>query len=286
MFKHTQISPLKIFSTALTMTVTLFALLFSMGASAASTVTVDGVKKAGEYTGTAPGTWSGTESLDWWNGHHSIYTLGANSNDLYWEINDNQTNGFSLNLFVEVPTYARRMVWSDGCEYNGAGCTDSDGNYLIDEEYLKAYQDGSHHIHGGKKEVKMDYHTQTHSEFFELRGLTGEIKWQDEDGNGISDDFTWATSREYLISEGICTTSLCLEYDTTASLELMYLGLASKQAAQDLIDDITDMHLHLSDEARGLPPITAVPIPAAAFMFAPALIGFLGLRRRAKSTAV
>jgi len=30
---------------------------------------------------------------------------------------------------------------------------------------------------------------------------------------------------------------------------------------------------------------SAVPIPAAAFMFAPALLGFLGLRRRAKSTA-
>ena len=29
--------------------------------------------------------------------------------------------------------------------------------------------------------------------------------------------------------------------------------------------------------------ISAVPIPAAAFMFAPALLGFLGLRRRAKS---
>ena len=30
--------------------------------------------------------------------------------------------------------------------------------------------------------------------------------------------------------------------------------------------------------------INAVPIPAAAFMFAPALLGFLGLRRRAKNT--
>jgi len=31
-------------------------------------------------------------------------------------------------------------------------------------------------------------------------------------------------------------------------------------------------------------PIGAVPIPAAAFMFAPALLGFLGLRRKAKTT--
>ncbi|RLB64101.1 MAG: hypothetical protein DRH08_10205 [Deltaproteobacteria bacterium] len=29
-----------------------------------------------------------------------------------------------------------------------------------------------------------------------------------------------------------------------------------------------------------------VPIPAAAFMFAPALLGFMGLRRKAKNKAV
>lgn len=32
--------------------------------------------------------------------------------------------------------------------------------------------------------------------------------------------------------------------------------------------------------------VSAVPIPAAAFMFAPALLGFLGLRRRAKNTSI
>ena len=30
--------------------------------------------------------------------------------------------------------------------------------------------------------------------------------------------------------------------------------------------------------------VSAVPIPAAAFLFAPALLGFMGLRRKAKNT--
>ncbi|HIC48071.1 MAG TPA: hypothetical protein EYM37_01775 [Methylophaga aminisulfidivorans] len=37
--------------------------------------------------------------------------------------------------------------------------------------------------------------------------------------------------------------------------------------------------------AAGIAPVSEVPIPAAAFMFAPALLGFMGLRRKAKQAA-
>jgi len=96
-------------------------------AGSAATVTMDGVKKSGEYTGTN----SGTESLQWWNGHHSIYGkdvyTSKTDNDLYWEINGSGSN-YSLNLFVEVPTYARRMIWQEGCDSTGSGCA-LDQNY-------------------------------------------------------------------------------------------------------------------------------------------------------------
>lgn len=243
-------------------------------AGSAATVTMDGVKKSGEYTGTN----SGTESLQWWNGHHSIYGkdvyTSKTDNDLYWEINGSGSN-YSLNLFVEVPTYARRMIWENGCNSTGTGCS-------LDQNYLDAYQLGTHHSN-----ADMSYSTQTGSEFFELKDNDAsivKIKWTDEDA--ITDNFTWATSREYLISNNICTTSFCDEYDMTSSLELMWLGLASEQAALNLISSITDMELHLSDEARGLPPVSEVPIPAAAFLFAPALLGFMGFRRRAQNKAV
>jgi len=37
---------------------------------------------------------------------------------------------------------------------------------------------------------------------------------------------------------------------------------------------------------RNYKQISAVPVPAAAFMFAPALLGFMGLRRKAKNKAI
>jgi hypothetical protein len=239
------------------------------GANAA-TVAVDGIKQAGEYAG---GESNGEESLLWWNSHESIYTKAAgNMNTLYWEIdNGGGSSNFTLNVFAEVPDYARRMIWVKDCKYKGPG-SDSDCN-AIPDEYLDAYEEGSHH-----NDVKMDYKTQTKSEYFEFNGADIKIKWQDEDNNGTSDDFTWATSREYLLENNICTTELCLQFDATASIEMMWLGLADEQAALDIIASITDMELHLSDEARGIPAV--VPVPAAAWLFISALGGLVVAKRK------
>ena len=43
--------------------------------------------------------------------------------------------------------------------------------------------------------------------------------------------------------------------------------------------------LYAGIEERTAPPIGEVPVPAALFLFAPALLGFLGLRRKAKNSA-
>ena len=130
----------------------------------------------------------------------------------------------------------------------------------------------------------MDYMTQTGSEFFEL--LTSDSSsiekthWQDEDSNGISDGKTWATSREYLLGEGICTEALCLEFDTTASIELMWI-FNTEAEATNFLGTIDKMELHLSDEARGLPAV--VPVPAAVWLFGSGMIGLVGLARRRKA---
>ena len=263
------------------MAVIMFSLVFPATASTISvgTVTVDGIMTGTEYTGAN----SGMKSVEWWNDHHSVYNYGDNQNPMHWEINNTVAYGISLNLFFEVPDYARRMIWSQGCNYQGSGGTwDNDCADLApsgNTAYLDAYFDGSHH-----GEVKMDYGTQTGSEYFRLNDKNfSEIfkkKWQDEDDDPNNDNITWKTSREYLIDNGICTTSLCLEFNTTASLELMYLNLGSEQIALDLIASIENMQLHLSDEARGLPP---VPVPAAVWLFGTALIGLVGFSKRRKA---
>ncbi|MDC1287798.1 VPLPA-CTERM sorting domain-containing protein [Gammaproteobacteria bacterium] len=253
------------------------SLFLSGTASAMSTVTVDGIKQAGEYTGDN----SGSISLLWYNNHHSIYTEAAgNMNPLDWEINQVANGKFSLNVFFEVPTYARRMIWATDCKYKSSGTFDADCAPLApggDTSYLDAYLAGSHH-----DDANMSYSTQTGSEFFELDGITGSFKknWQDEDGNGLDDDVTWATSREYLIKNNICDTNECTQFDQTSSIEVMWQGLDSADAAAALRDSIDKMQLHLSDEATGLPPVSEVPVPAAFWLFGTALIGFIGMSRR------
>jgi hypothetical protein len=62
-------------------------------------------------------------------------------------------------------------------------------------------------------------------------------------------------------------------------LNLITLGFLNVNTVQ-LAHPSGWMHL---DNLQYTP--SAVPIPAAAFMFAPALLGFMGLRRRAKNSA-
>ncbi len=106
-----------------------------------------------------------------------------------------------------------------------------------------------------------------------------QIGWQSVDT--LADDFTWATSREYVINTyNDCDDVDCYRFDKTAAIEMQWTGLTGT-VAQDIVDSIVNMQLHLSDEAHGIPTdMPAVPVPAAFWLFGTALIGFIGYSRR------
>jgi hypothetical protein len=166
---------------------------------------------------------------------------------------------------------------SNAFEYDGTGCDPDCGG--IPKDILDAYLEGSHHESG----VKMDYDTQTKSEYFQLNEGskdTGLKVWLQEEGSKSYDGNTvsWKTSREYVLANG-CTTALCLALEMPMAIELEWTGLDTGEA-NTIRTNITKLQLHLSDEARGLPPISTVPVPAAFWLFGSALIGFIGMSRR------
>ena len=192
-------------------------------------------------------------------------------------------------MFFEVPTSPRQMIWSAD-------------KISIPEAFLDAYLESHHHFKDGVKTVKMDYETQTGCAYFQLNvGTnvgTGEkkgkkddpndvlarIKWQDEDADGLDDGFSWRTSREYILDHGLGSKTLSLNFDMTASIELMWT-LGSAEAALERIDSITAMQLHLSDEARGLPPIVQLNprVPdagSAALLLGLGFLGLAGVKRK------
>jgi len=247
----------------------LASVLMSTNVSA-SPIVVDGVLTNGEYLDGVNGTDYGTVNLPWYNDHHSVNGLAANkTNNLHWQITQD-TGSTMLNVFFEVPGEARRMIWDNGCEYdNGdsianAGCNDLSTalqNQGLTEaevyDVLNAYED-NHHGH-----ADMDHKTQVESELFELQTANGDslfmTHWDDSSqslGNNYSDH---ATSYDWVTANG-CDTTFCDAWDTTASIEVQWVFDTSAQAS-NFLSSIGRMRLHLSDEARGLDPLSNTPTP-------------------------
>jgi hypothetical protein len=279
------------------------AIISALGYSAsASAIVFDGLLDGPD--GNVSDGYATTTTVGWYNDHHSIYDK-ATAGDTGISYTDPQGNtstfdqratmaytvgDSTLNVFVEVPDYARRLIWKNGFEYKEGDCEGTcTGLHGIDKAILDAYLLGARDEHPDDNtnphhnSIKFDYNTQTGSEYFQLNDTGVKIKWQDESGpmadNGGTLD--WITSREYyIVNDPNCSTTECILTTKTSSIELAWTGLANKAAAQALLDSFDEFQLHLSDEMRLFAPPSEVPVPAAFWLFGTALIGFIGMSRR------
>jgi len=225
------------------------------GLAMAAGLSVDGIKSVNEYSMSFDASWK--------NGHKtefSIYNPDPQKTTLWYD-----TDGDQFKLFMEVPIYAKNMIWSN----DQSGLTSTDV-----AEYNEHYT--SHHEDLTKS--KMDYRWATHSEKVENFGQGGESHLQDAATS------TYASSLTYLLGNNTCSKTKCLERDQTMSFEYLFT-LAAGNAIKTAIEK-NGLVYHLSSERRaGYTPPPEIPVPAAFWLFGTAIFGLIGMRRKAKLAA-
>ena len=125
------------------------------------------------------------------------------------------------------------------------------------------------------------FSTASHSNFGEWKSIdfsSGQLFFEDSDGpiNIELDPFSSANDAYFRVFELSAATTLSYLNDLTLSVGTIIIGFNDNGLGLGDAD--------YDDIIVALKPISAVPIPAAAFLFAPALLGFMGLRRKAKNS--
>jgi uncharacterized membrane protein YgcG len=274
---------------------------FHLNISNAAGVVVDGVMDAKD-------SYSSSFTANWYNGHKredSMYRDGANTTEVYTASAGNQ-----LFLYMEVPIYAKNMIWGAGfdsaalIDYQDQWLTHHNGTLNMDygtatgsekvifSGYAAALQGGTSAQASAKKD-KQGKKSKKDKKGKKSKGSKGKgskgkgskgkgSKGKGSKGKGSSaggsggDMVNYATSHGWLLANSICDTQDCDADTTTMSFEFEY-DLAPLEAAALLAAIKNDgIEYHLSPEMRS----SQVPIPASVWLLGSALFSTFAWARR------
>ncbi|MDC1287348.1 hypothetical protein N8198_05635 [Gammaproteobacteria bacterium] len=272
---------IKIVSGAVSM-VSAIALLAVPAMSNAAGFTFDGIKDGDPYTKAF--------EVNWFNGHdQDNYPSGgpqAKTTVHYGEGQEGMSGDTFSWLFLEVPLYAKNMVWGDAFDPaknpDGAAAAQA----LLDG-YGKAlsFSDatGSEKVLFGDTSLGDGKSAGAGHTLLDL--FKGDITDNTTSWNVVG----FKDSTDYLLGTpaGIAECGFsdpevnCNASGRTMSFEVKLTALNDGGAA--LEKSLTDfgVSFHLSPDATLTPPdMSEVPVPAAFWLFGSALIGFIGFSRR------
>ena len=171
----------------------LLALFFMSGPASATVITLDGVLDGSDE-------YSNSEQVNWFNGHETDNSIYGNQDNplgtttIHWgfselanDTSDNPLGTEYFFLYVDVPLYAKNMIWEDRDwrenpivnKNSSTGLTEADvGSYRVHHE--------THHNPG---DMKLDFKGATDSEKMEFFDADGNKVFEADLGGGVGKAF-------------------------------------------------------------------------------------------------
>ena len=231
-------------------------------------------------------SYGNSETVSWFNNHKTEFSIYGDSNNplgtttIQYGVDElaGETSGAEyFFLYVEVPLYAKNMIWQDNDWKNDYPLSNTDPNVGLTEADVASYR-VHHETHHNPGDMKLDFKTATDSSnavFVDSSGVkqfTADLAGNADSAFGL---IGFKDSADYLLDNGISTMELSLARDTTMSFEFQFaLDAAQNTELLNLVRN--GIEFHLSPE-RGLTQV--IPEPSSLIVWSLIGLSFAGIGR-------